>query len=82
MKDFKMRGYLFNNKLTVKKVLSQSEWAAHLGSTRESVSRAFNRLERLAIISIKSGSLTLENDELLFQFIQSKRSSAADSSRF
>ncbi|MGE4133529.1 MAG: Crp/Fnr family transcriptional regulator [Bdellovibrionales bacterium] len=68
-KDFKERGYLYGGLTTVTKVLSREEWALFLGSRPETVSRAFAELQKLKIIQVKSGSISLVDETALVRYL-------------
>lgn len=71
-KDFKNRGYMFDKKRCVTKILDHQGWALHLGTRRESISRCFKVLAERQIIAAKPGGLVLLDEYKLLQEIFSE----------
>jgi CRP-like cAMP-binding protein len=79
-KDFKKRGTLTGNNLTVTKILSQEEWALMLRARRETVSRAFAEFEREGTLDDAGSSYTLLSEFNLVKIIaESSRSQSKTS---
>jgi CRP-like cAMP-binding protein len=68
-KDFKKRGKLIENNLTVSKILSQEEWALMLRARRETVSRAFAEFEREGTLGDNGAGYSLLSEFNLVKII-------------
>lgn len=68
-KDFKKRGRMKDNVLSVSKILSQEEWATMLRARRETVSRAFAEFEREGTLGDTGTDYTLLSEFNLLKLI-------------